>query len=97
DLLDLSRLDARQLTVSRDVVDLPELVRASVDRVCLGAPDRCFEVRISEDVPYVDADPDRVNQVMDNLLSNAVKYSRPDTPVVVAVAPGGEEAAVSVT
>jgi PAS domain S-box-containing protein len=97
DLMDLSRIDARQFTLSRTAVDLAALVRGSVDRVALGAPDRRLELQISEGVPCVDADAHRLNQVMDNLLTNAIKYGLTGTPVVVGVTLNGDCVAVAVT
>jgi PAS domain S-box-containing protein len=97
DLMDLSRLDARRLELVRERVDVPALVRASVERVALETPDRRVEIHVTADVPEVDADPDRVTQVMENLLTNAVKYGEGGTPIVVAVVRDAEDVAVSVT
>jgi signal transduction histidine kinase len=97
DLMDLSRLDARRLELMRRKVDLPALVRASVERMALEAPGRPFDVRVDGDVPEVDADPDRVAQVMENLLTNAVKYGTSGTPIVVAVERESSDIAVAVT
>jgi signal transduction histidine kinase len=90
DLLDLSRLDARKLSLSRGPVDPEALVRASVSAAAVGAPDRRFEVRVGGAVPRVEADADRVAQVLDNLIGNAVKYGAPGTPIEVAVAAAGD-------
>jgi signal transduction histidine kinase len=97
DLMDLSRLDARRLELVRQNVDLPALVRASVERMALEAPDRPFDVRVQGEIPAADADPDRVAQVMENLLTNAVKYGTGGTPIVVAVEHATSEIAVAVT
>jgi PAS domain S-box-containing protein len=97
DLMDLSRLDARRLELVRQNVDLPALVRASVERMALEAPDRPFDVRVEGEIPAADADPDRVAQVMENLLTNAVKYGTGGTPIVVAVEHAMSEIAVAVT
>jgi PAS domain S-box-containing protein len=97
DLMDLSRLDARRLELMRQNVDLPALVRASVERMALEAPGRPFDVRVQGEIPAADADPDRIAQVMENLLTNAVKYGTGGTPVVVAVEQAVSEIAVAVT
>jgi PAS domain S-box-containing protein len=97
DLLDLSRLDARQLALSRVAVDVRHLVQAGVDRAAMGVSSRHFEVRASSELPEVDADPDRVAQVLDNLLTNALKYSDPGTPVVVEISPERDDVSVAVT
>ena len=97
DLFDLSRLDARQLELSRELVDVLALAQAGVDRASIAAPDRQFCLSASGVVPNVDADPDRLAQVMDNLLSNAVKYGTPSAPVLVEVRGEHDRVSVAVT
>lgn len=97
DLMDLSRLDARRLELVRRSVDLSALVRDSVERMTLEAPDRHFDVHIDGEVPEVDADPDRVAQVMENLLTNAVKYGTNGTAITVSVGRASREISVAVT
>jgi len=97
DLMDLSRLDARRLELVRRNIDLPALVRDSVERMALEAPGRPFDVHIDGDVPEADADPDRVAQMMENLLTNAVKYGTDGTPITVAVERESSEIAIAVT
>jgi PAS domain S-box-containing protein len=97
DLMDLSRLDAHRLELVRRNVDLAALVRDSVERMALEAPDRSFDVRVEGNVPEAHADPDRVAQVMENLLTNAVKYGTDGTPITVAVERESREIAVAVT
>ncbi|MGZ3426732.1 MAG: sensor histidine kinase [Polyangia bacterium] len=97
DLLDLSRLEARELTLTRRPVRLRELVREAAERIALEAPDRRIEVHVSGDPAEVDADADRIAQVMDNLLTNAVKYGEPGTPILVDVEARSDGVAVSVS
>jgi PAS domain S-box-containing protein len=97
DLMDLSRLDAHRLELVRRNVDLPALVRDSVERIALEAPDRPIDVHVDGDVPEADADPDRVAQVMENLLTNAVKYGTNGTRISVSVERERREVAVAVT
>jgi signal transduction histidine kinase len=97
DLLELSRLDAKQLALAKEPVDVGALVRAGVARAALTGGARPFEVRCPEALPPVSADPDRVAQVLDNLLSNALKYGAAGTPITVNVEARQDEVAVSVT
>lgn len=85
DLLDLSRLEARQLKLVRQPVDLASLVHVSVERMAAEAPDRRFDLRAPSSLPFVDIDADRIVQVLDNLLSNAIKYGAPETPIEVEI------------
>jgi signal transduction histidine kinase len=63
----------------------------------LEAPERGVDLRVRGKVLPVDADPDRVAQILENLLSNALKYSTPGTPIEIAVEGTDEAVAVSVT
>ena len=97
DLLDLSRLEARQLTLDCRPVSLPELVGTSVERIALEAPDRRFAVRIVNEIPVLNLDAERITQVTENLLSNAVKYGDPETPITIDVESVGEKVTVAIT
>jgi signal transduction histidine kinase len=97
DLSDLSQLDIRRVSLSREPVDIGALVRASASRLALEAPDREPRVCVADDLPMIRLDADRIAQVLDNLTSNAVKYGRPDAPIVLDVRASDHEIIVSVT
>lgn len=97
DLLDFSRIEARQLTIVRQDVDLAALVRACIDSLTPEAPGRPLELRAHGPIEHVQADPDRLAQVMDNLLTNALKYGEPGTPITVDIQPRTGCVEVSVT
>ncbi len=97
DLLDLSRLDASRLKVERRPMDLAACVRESVAHAALLSPQHQLDVRVEEEIPTIEADPDRLAQVMENLLTNAIKYGQPTTPIRVSVEKVAEAVAVAVT
>ena len=92
-ILDLAKIESGRAEWHTEALDLGELVREAE-----GATDALFReksVRLSTEVaaglPKVDADRDRLMQVMLNLLSNAVKFCEPGTGLVrvrVACEPG---------
>jgi signal transduction histidine kinase len=78
DVLDLSKVEARQLVIRREPCQSHHAAEmalavvqplASARGVALGAPREC-------DVVY-EGDEDRVRQMLINLLSNAIKFSEP--------------------
>ncbi|HET6320196.1 MAG TPA: ATP-binding protein, partial [Chloroflexota bacterium] len=75
DLLDVSRLRTGQLRLRREIVDLARLVHDVVSRYAAIDRTHVFDLQVGEGQLRVDADPLRLEQVLDNLLSNAVKYS----------------------
>lgn len=95
DLLDLSRLQTGRFTVEKEPIDLASATRAAVsNRLGAGGEQRVL-LRAPDSV-MVDADPDRIAQVLGNLLSNALKYSPPGSEVAVTVEDRGEEVVVSI-
>jgi PAS domain S-box-containing protein len=97
DLLDLSRIDASELTVERELLDVVSVVRDSAEQVA-SARGRDVRVHVRGPVPLVEADHERVSQILDNLLGNAVRYGDPGTAIDVDVVPEPpREVAISVT
>ena len=79
DTLDLSRLDAGQLRVRIEHLDLEPIAADSLamvesQRRRLGVS---IEVELDSDACELRADATRLKQVLTNLLSNAVKYNHP--------------------
>jgi len=95
-LLDISRLEAGQLTIERRPLDLGALVRRIVEEAAPGLEERPLDLRCPEEPLLVEGDELRLEQVFQNLLQNAVKYSPPDAPVAVEVARQAGEVAVAV-
>jgi PAS domain S-box-containing protein len=97
DLLDLSRLEARKLTLTRCSTDLPALVESTVELLGSNENEPSIQVRVDGSIPFVDVDPDRIAQVMENLLSNAMKYGTPRRPILVEMRATSEHVHVAVT
>lgn len=77
DLLDLGRITAGKIELRRRIVSLKELIASSVEacRSVIEARRHALTVEAPDLDICVDADPDRLAQVMTNLLSNAAKYT----------------------
>ncbi|WP_437567721.1 PAS domain S-box protein [Sorangium sp. So ce542] len=96
DLLDVSRLESRRLDLRPAKVDLPALIRATVERTADATRGHRVDVEVSDGVPPLIVDPGRLEQVLTNLLSNAAKYGAPETPIRIAVERRGGEVLVAV-
>lgn len=83
DLIDLSRIDNFGLKLHRTAVRLGETVAAALDTVTPGAAKKGVPIvcDVARDLPEVDGDPARLQQVVWNLLTNAVKFSPPGRSV----------------
>jgi signal transduction histidine kinase len=77
DLLVLSRADSQALELQRKTVDIEALSRACIQRLTPKAESRQVRIKrsFSDQSWLVNADPDRIEQVLINLLDNALKYS----------------------
>jgi PAS domain S-box-containing protein len=85
DLLDVSRLRTGRLRLRRKQVELVSIVHEVMSRYRATEHRHQFVLTASERGARVDADPLRLEQVLDNLLSNAVKYSPNGGPIEVQV------------
>ena len=78
DLLDISRIEAGQLPIQSENVDLSALLEDLHSMFSYRAGEKNLELewRVSEAVPkLVRTDPARLRQILVNLLSNAIKFT----------------------
>ncbi len=77
DLLDLSRLDASQLALAEESVELPAVIESVVRMHELRARHRriTLAMEVAAGLPPVRGDRGRLQQVLINLLTNAVKFT----------------------
>jgi PAS domain S-box-containing protein len=87
DVLDLSRIEAGAMVVSRDAVPLAPLLASCLQLVHGVARSAGVDVQLTPVPPEAAAlaDATRLRQVLVNLLSNACKYNRPGGTVQVSV------------
>jgi two-component system sensor histidine kinase KdpD len=95
-LLDMSRLEAGALHLSRGPQVLSELVEDTVANGLRMRATHRLIVEIPEEFPLVDADYGLIQHVLVNLLDNAVKYSPEGSEIRVEGVDAGEWAVVRV-
>ncbi len=75
ELLDLSRLEAGRLPLSRQMISLGDITSRVVERIRPRAEKHEIGFEFPDGFPQVFADSDKIEQVLTNLLENAVKYT----------------------
>jgi signal transduction histidine kinase/class 3 adenylate cyclase/ligand-binding sensor domain-containing protein len=77
DILDFSKLKKRDLELQIRPVDLHTIVKVvfSVLRPLISTKDVKLFYKVQEDLPYVLADENRLQQILHNLLGNAIKFT----------------------
>jgi len=76
DLLELSRIEFRQIQMSREPVDIVGLLEHCHELFAMQAEEKGVTLRMElETVPHIVGDIDRLEQVFSNLLDNALKHT----------------------
>ncbi len=85
-LLELSRLESGELPLLRESTPLEPLVTQVLSEIEVARSDRgvAVESELPTDLPPVDADRERVHQVLFNLVDNAVRFTPPGGAVTVS-------------
>ncbi len=86
DILDTGRLEEGKIAFRFKPVDFREIINDvifSTRHVTSVEPD--IQTDIPEGLPQIEADRDKLLQIMNNIVSNALKYSDPGSPVKIDV------------
>lgn len=95
EMLDFGRIESGRNTLIKSTVDLNSLVHSVVSDASFMNPHH--QVRIQEDIYCtVQADADKIGQVLTNFISNAVKYAPDSRKIDIRIFSKDNYAAVSV-
>lgn len=83
DVLWIGKLDAGQIEVCRDSINLTEFCQESLRQFELAYPHYQFQFDCTGPFQMVRLDPKLLRPILNNLLSNAVKYSPPNSEVML--------------
>ena len=96
EMLDLDRMEAGKIRIQPKPVDVNSLVREVVDRARASSDNHTVRTELDDALPIINADPDRLIQVISNLVSNAVKYSPDGGEVTIRTAAENGQVRVAV-
>ena len=89
-LLDLSRIEAGSLMLSRDRCDLEEIIQRAAGQAQL-QPENRLKVQIETNMPPLFADRPRLETVIRNLIENSVKYAGESATIQVDINKQGDQ------
>jgi len=98
DILNLSRIESGKIELRIEPCNLADLASRHVATNRLIAARKKIQVvlDLGPDLPAVEADPRKIEQVMENLLSNATKFSPPGATVTMTLIPMGAQVRIEV-
>ncbi len=85
DLLDLSRLESGKFVLKRQRMSLRDTIRSAIYELSSLIEKKAILVadNIPEGLPEIEADENRIKQVILNLVGNAIKFSNPGGEITV--------------
>jgi signal transduction histidine kinase len=87
DLQDVSEMEMGRLTIEKKQFEIPDLLESIRDTFAQAARSKSIELEIAhpDKIPSLNADPDRVIQVLSNLVGNALKFTANGGKIAVRV------------
>ncbi len=98
DLQELSRVEAKAYSLDVRSVTVSDLVQTTIKRLAPQATDKRITLHPSlpADLPPIQADEDRITQVLVNLAANAIQYTPEGGAVTISAARQADEIHISV-
>ena len=95
-VLDMTRLEAKAITVKKEWQPLEEIIGVVLNRLSDRFKGRSLSADLPEDLPLILFDTLLIEQVLMNLLDNALKYSPQGTPIELSATVKGNEVLVEI-
>ncbi len=98
DILDISEIESGRRIITKEAVDIDEIIKDCVRTIRKQVEDKCIElsVELPDEVPFLYADKRSFIQVLLNLLSNAIKFTKQNGSIVISVNSGKEAIEIAV-
>ncbi|MCX9083139.1 MAG: ATP-binding protein [Candidatus Methanoperedens sp.] len=99
DILDLSKVEADKIDLSFEKMSIADVINISIAIVKDFAKQKKIQVitEIDPELDFIEADRDRIRQVLFNILNNAIKFSKPMGIVTLTARKEGDMAQISVS
>ena len=99
DILELSKLESKEIKLDIKPVALPEIIRKTVETFTpqLVKSKVTCSVNIKDTLPLVQADQDKIAQVLINLIDNAIKFNKENGSITVTSAIQDDSIKISIS
>ena len=97
DIIQLSRLDEKDLLEQMQPVDLYAIANRVIERMTPAAQQEQIALHLQGSACLVDGVPQLLEEILSNLCDNAIKYNRQGGSVTVAVTPRENDVLLAVT
>lgn len=85
DFLEISRIEAARLRFDFRETDIVQTIRETVKFMEGFAKEKNIKLEIDVgEIPIIQADPDRISQVLRNLINNAIKFSKENSNIIIS-------------
>jgi PAS domain S-box-containing protein len=85
DFLEISRIEAARLRFDFREIDISQTIKETVKFMEGFAGEKNIKLDINiRDIPIIQADPDRISQVLRNLINNAIKFSKENSVIKIS-------------
>lgn len=96
-LLDVGRMEAGKMPLTRVSCDIREMAQTAVDSVAVLVRRKKLTLRVTGDSAIADADRDITHRILVNLLGNAIKFSPEGGAICIGASSTGHAVRVTVT
>jgi len=96
DLVDASRLTSAKMRLSRQALDLSQVVKETIEVLRTRGLLDNHQLTFEESQVWIDADETRIEQIVTNLIGNALKFTPPEGAITVSVRSEGQDALLAV-
>ena len=90
DILDVSKIESRSLMLKREQVNVNHMILNIARDYENDVENTKLEVRVHKEDIFIEADRERLNQVISNLLNNAVKFTKEGSISIILEKKEGE-------
>jgi PAS domain S-box-containing protein len=98
DLMDVARIRRGKIELRRNIIELGPIVDHAIEalRPILAERGHELTVTLPQTPLHLEADPTRIEQILDKLLSNAIKYTEPSGRIELSAAREGHDVLIRV-